>query len=334
MTTRAKLFDFLLSGMRDPDTDDPLNGGSVEFYEVGTSTPKNVWTEAEKTNAFTSYTLGSDGTVQLYGDGNYKVVLKDSGGSTEYTFTVVKNQSNEFIVRSVSSATVSVSADDDCIIADTNSNSITLNLAAVAGFTRPLLIQKASASNNLVIDANGSELIDAATTYTLTGLNESVVLIPDIDAGKWRKANNAAITLVGMTATVAEINAAIDGLTATAAELNAAADGIGVSIPKMLLVEIGDWDMDGTSQKTVLHGQTDSKIVAFIVTIRDDVDEDRYSFSNHEVNGTPTNNMLTCRSNAFNSSIVMDRKTGGTFDSAAFDATSYNRGWILLFLID
>ena len=76
MTTRAIQIESLLDPVIDGSTGDLASGYTVYFYAAGTTTAKNVWTEKEKSNAFTSKTIGSDGTIQLYGDGIYKIVIK------------------------------------------------------------------------------------------------------------------------------------------------------------------------------------------------------------------------------------------------------------------
>ena len=217
--TRAIQIEFLMSGLNDPDTGETLNGGSVEFYSAGTTTPKNVWTEPAKTNAYTSYTLDTNGVIQLYGDGVYKVVVKDSTGEVEYTFDQVKMSAPDFIVRTVTSASVTVTHEDDFIICNTGSNNITLNLEAVATFTRPVTIKKTSANNIATVDPYSSQTIDGSSSETLTANNQTFTLVPDTNAGIWRLSNDTARSLVGLTASVAELNI-MDGVTASAAELN------------------------------------------------------------------------------------------------------------------
>jgi len=206
MATRAIQIGFLLAGLRDPDTLLPLNAGTVEFYEVGTSTPKNVWTEEAKTNAFTSYTLDANGVAELYGDGNYKIVVKDSTGATEYTFDEVKLEASAFNRRTVSGATETATPDDDLILCDTSSNNMTLNLQTVADFTRPLNIKKISGSNTLTVDPSGAQAIDGDSTIALTEDNESLTIDPDTNATTWRRRGHIATTLLGLLATITQLN--------------------------------------------------------------------------------------------------------------------------------
>lgn len=84
---RARVVEFLLNGVRDPSTDEPLALGKVYSYEPGTTTPKSLYTNTEKSSAQANpFILGSDGTGQAYGDGPYKLVIKDASDVTKYTY--------------------------------------------------------------------------------------------------------------------------------------------------------------------------------------------------------------------------------------------------------
>jgi hypothetical protein len=67
---------------------EPCAGGTLTFYETGTTTPKAVYTnKALGVSATNPHTLSSQGrpTTDLWGSGSYRVVLKDSGGATIWT---------------------------------------------------------------------------------------------------------------------------------------------------------------------------------------------------------------------------------------------------------
>jgi hypothetical protein len=73
---------------RHPITDDPLAGGTLEFYVAGSDTPASVYTTAAGTVA-----LGTTVTLDMCGfaaavylaPGGYKVVVKDADGAVVYT---------------------------------------------------------------------------------------------------------------------------------------------------------------------------------------------------------------------------------------------------------
>lgn len=344
MSTRATQFDFLLAGLRDKSTGEPLNGGTVMFYEVGTTDAKEVWTEEDKINAFTSYTLDSNGIAELFGEGNYKVSILNSDSVFQYTYDVVKTTSGEFFSQTVSSSSVSVTNQNDAINANTSANSITLNLATVTDFIRPLFIKKTSANNSLIIDPYSTELIDTDSTVTLTESGESIMLIPDASVGKWYRANHIAQNLVGLTATVDEINQVCDGAGSTAAEIdaavayhqaldattdevNTACDGIGVYLPRMKVVDVGVWNMVSTASVEVAHGLDIDQILGVTVLIRNDGDTVRQMVTGYDA-GTDDGYISQISS----THITVARKTGGIFDSVGYDsAGSYNRGYAVIF---
>ena len=80
----ALQIDMLLSQVR--SASGSLAGGKVYFYAAGTSTPKDVYLDINKTPpaAANPYTLDANGTAQLYGDGTYRVVIKTAAGVTVY----------------------------------------------------------------------------------------------------------------------------------------------------------------------------------------------------------------------------------------------------------
>lgn len=67
----------------------PAAGGSLQFYAIGTTTPKNTWSDFARTVLNSNpVPLDSAGrpTVPIWLDGDYSVTLRDSGGVTVDTF--------------------------------------------------------------------------------------------------------------------------------------------------------------------------------------------------------------------------------------------------------
>jgi hypothetical protein len=103
--------------------------------------------------------------------------------------------------------------------------------------------------------------------------------------------------------------------------------GVGNQELLMNSIDIGDWNMDTTAQLFVNHGLTLSKIDHISVLIKEDGDGLRIPLDNQVVSagsgycwGTATQ-------------IVLNRIAGGFFDSASYDATSFNRGRITIWYI-
>jgi hypothetical protein len=99
------------------------------------------------------------------------------------------------------------------------------------------------------------------------------------------------------------------------------------------ILDIGDWDMDASSSVFVPHGLgsgNQTKIRSVSAIIRTD--------SGTLVNGYSIFKLETCSAGVAQAWVVgcgtttirLDRLTGGLYDSAGFDSTSYNRGWVLI----
>ena len=80
----AKQVDFLINGVRDPLTDEPLVGGKVYTYEAGTSTPAALYIDRDTAegNATNPVILDAYGRAEVYGDGVYKFVVTDADDVT------------------------------------------------------------------------------------------------------------------------------------------------------------------------------------------------------------------------------------------------------------
>ena len=213
MSTRALQFDVLLAGIIDPDTGSPVVG-SVYFYEAGgTSSTKNVWTEKEKTNAYASYPLDSSGAAELYGEGIYRVIIKRTSDSTTvFDWDDFKIEHPNYSTKTVITNYTQTTS-DDYIISDTSAGNQSITLLAPSLWTRPITIKQSGSNTTTVVGT-----IDGDTNYTTSDDAFTFSLVSD---GTYiYKANHLALGLYGMTATIAEVNAACDGITATAAELN------------------------------------------------------------------------------------------------------------------
>ena len=92
---------------------------------------------------------------------------------------------------------------------------------------------------------------------------------------------------------------------------------------KTAVINIGDWNMTTTASKAVAHGLTLANIRSVDVVIRNDAN-DRYDKLDRrdQVDGLidyidATNVHLYCI-------------LGGLFGSGGWEATSYNRGWVVI----
>lgn len=81
----ASQIEVLLNGMRD-SSGNPLAAGKVYSYIAGTTTPLTVYTDNAQTLPDSNpIILDSNGRAQVFAEGNYKLVVKDSNDNTLYT---------------------------------------------------------------------------------------------------------------------------------------------------------------------------------------------------------------------------------------------------------
>lgn len=98
-----------------------------------------------------------------------------------YRLEVVFPLGNLRLQSTTKTAGYTVTADDRLIYCNTGSGSITLALPAAASINAYTIFSavKTSASNNLVLDPNSTELINGASTYTLTANNARADIYSD-----------------------------------------------------------------------------------------------------------------------------------------------------------
>ena len=98
-------------------------------------------------------------------------------------------------------------------------------------------------------------------------------------------------------------------------------------LPKKV-VEIGDWDMDASQFKDVNHGIADYKKIRTIsaIIIADDT-INYFPIDTHQtLTGTTSGGITGFSSTA----VTLFRVTGGFFDGVAYNATSFNRGFVTI----
>jgi len=242
MSTRALQIECLMTPLIDYRDGSICSAYTAYFYSAGTSTAKNVWTEKEKTNAFTSKALGSSGAIQLYGDGVYKIIVKDADATTVYEWDNVKVQHPNIAVLS-KSGTYTATVDDDYIIVGAT---MTLNLFAAASATHPICV-KLNGSYTLTIDPSGAELIDGSSTYSLTTSGAAVWLFAYGSA--WYVANATSVTAVSAINLVASIGGS--------AELTAKATTIDIMTNNQYLRQL---DNAGTGYVNLIKGNASDQI--------------------------------------------------------------------------
>lgn len=181
----------------------PLAGGSVEFLETGTATPKNTYSDAARTTPNANpVVLDAAGraTIFLEPEG-YDLVIRDSAGTTIYTWTNVEDVGLTFLeslgntfadgAKDVASG-YSVLPTDQLVTIDATetTNPAVIQLPAAAtrtvdsnGNGLPVWV-KNFAAVPAAVTPDGAETIDGATgAYTLAAaagaLAPSMCLVSD-----------------------------------------------------------------------------------------------------------------------------------------------------------
>lgn len=181
---------------------DPLSGGEVYWYDAGTTTPKDTYTDqGAGTPAANPVVLDSEGrpdhgsgAAAMWLDGSYKMVLKDSSGTTITTLDVINeydmvdltgltatiadlNSTTTTSVTKNTTYTVQVADRGKTILCDATTGAFTVDLpaAATAGNKFKIIIKKIDTSTNAVtVDPSGVETIDTRTTFGLNDLNDFI----------------------------------------------------------------------------------------------------------------------------------------------------------------
>lgn len=140
-----------------------IQGGSFmvnSLYDMGLNSSLNIF--AHKTTG----TRLAVATAQIN--------IIDTSGDSHVQGVIFRD------VQSISATTVTQAKGDSLHVLDTSSNDITDNLLAAALWTgQTLNIKKTSSLNKIIINPDGSELIEGAATFEFFNDNESITIISD-----------------------------------------------------------------------------------------------------------------------------------------------------------
>ncbi len=172
-----------------------------------------------------------------------------------------------------------------------------------------------------------SASLSAVATGIISGTNKSIVL-EDEEVTLAKMADMATASFIGR-----------DTAGTGAPEILSAADaravlGIGdqAVVLNTTVLDIGDWNMDSNSQVLVAHGLDHTKIRTVNTTIRNDSGSGGLGLNSIAEDALPPLSLYSCTWNSTN--IILNRQISGEFDSTDYNATSYNRGWIVIWYVD
>jgi hypothetical protein len=203
--------------------------------------------------------------------------------------------------------------DQNDTIEYSNASAIAVTLPSIASVTGANLhtddfkvtLKNIGAGTVTVTRGSTDTFEDASTSIALLQY-ETVTIQTDSSLTKWNIISPS--NLNGVTASVTEINTLVGNTL------------------KTKVINIGDWDMDVTSFLGVAHGLTVANIRSVSAMIRDDAGANNYPLVFDADSDGVMDGAVYCAV----SNVVMTRVTAGFFDSVDFNATSYNRGWIVI----
>lgn len=258
----------------------PLNAGNVYFYVPNTTTFKDTYTtEAQSVVNPNPVTLNSRGEfhnsgtpIDVYLNGAYDIVVKDSSGNTIYEVDDFTLAGALAAVTTTKTGNYTVTGDDEgkLILCDTTGGSITITLlaSATAGNGFKLGIKKTDSSTNIVIiDGNSTELIDLNQTYNLSYQGDVIWIVSD--GTNWKithrdelvkkDVNNNIITRFNFVASAVNYLEDKNAATTNAPSLSAIGNDANVGL---------DLITQGTGTVTAKLTDTRTNTVAFPLTVQ------------------------------------------------------------------
>lgn len=223
-------------------------------------------------------------------------------------------------------------------IPNLSANKITSDELAAARLPQATTTAKGASELATQTEVNtGTDTVRIVTPDTLRDTTFVAAQIPSLSANKITTDTFGAARIP--IATESAIGA-LEIATTAEAELLSAADKIITPSTladvngKMLtkIVNIGDWNMNdsaaGSFSISVAHGVTDFEDIRRVTAfIRNDADSIHYDLNGVSGTGADTNGGI---GSIDGTNVLLIAKIGSLFDTTTFDATSYNRGFMII----
>lgn len=180
---------------------DPLNGGTIESYEAGTTTPKDTFTDETGSTANTNpIVLDSAGRADIWLDvGEYKFVLKDSSGNLIKTVDNISGvTTGDAVSYDISTTTNIVSSYNQARIFATGTISLNLLPAADANDGFEFYVKNVG-TGVITVNPDSSETINDLSTLTIPPDSWSMIYC---DGDEWYSFNSLSV-LNNLSATTA-----------------------------------------------------------------------------------------------------------------------------------
>lgn len=158
---------------------EPLAGGKVFFYESGTTTPKDTFTDqGEGTPNTNPVILDSEGYADIWGNGSYKVILKDS---------------NDVVISTTDEVEITGTIIGDGVVTNTNladmaANTVKVREGSTAGVPSDLALGASevlgrAATGNIAALTVGNALVAASGAIGVGGTIAAGLSATSYDAG-------------------------------------------------------------------------------------------------------------------------------------------------------
>lgn len=173
----------------------PLAGGSVYFYIPNTTTFKNTWQDAGETTLNTNpVLLDSAGTAIIYGEGQYRQLVKDALGNTIWDQLTSSPPTNGPQQTLSSASTTDLGSASSNVIQITGTTTIN-SFGSSADVNTPIYFLTFSGALTLTYNATAMILPGAANIITAAG---DTAIAQYLGSGNWRvieytKANGQAV---------------------------------------------------------------------------------------------------------------------------------------------
>lgn len=166
----------------------PLVSGTIGMYIPSTLVPKNTWQNVAQTVLNTDpIILDARGQCIIFGIGTYRQILRDSLGNLIWDQLVYaisgggggQGGLTKTITYAMSPYTLLTT--DGVLLCDVSGGAITINLLAATAYGAELSIKiKGIVTNQVTVVPNGTDTIDAATSYPIAFDNESITIVSDL----------------------------------------------------------------------------------------------------------------------------------------------------------
>jgi hypothetical protein len=308
-------------------------GAKLYFFEVGTTTPKTTYQDADETTPHANPVVADANGVfaPIYFTGPYKIRMDDADDVVINTAdNVIPTTDAAVLVGDFDSSTNSSNYPASGSKGQMYKVSTGFTLAAASGshvlLTGDFII--CNKNNATAIDADWDTIKGTKIWIDEDDMaSDSAALAPSQQSVK-KFVEDGAITFTNKTLDSAGAGNVLtfDGSAANTDITSVSSiDEVGGKEIKYKYLEIGDWNMDGTASVTVAHGLDTSKFINVSAAIKQDVVAnpiyDLFSEGGGSISWDPS---------PTSSPVTLWRTAAGFFDNTDYDQTSYNRGWILI----